>query len=1023
MGRNGNVKDVVDNLLQVRDTLKVISAQKNVINDKLADYAFFPLSHVLKQLEKIPVRAQELTLECLYILLGTAWRTHMAPELGVQLLILFSFIADQKGTKSSEELQNLTFNCLAAVFSSLSQDEEGMEALLNTSTVPHLGKAASVILDGALDGSSDAIQLSAISALQNFCQALSDRDALATSFLPGIMSCLTKILTPKASRRTSKMLEACLGVLTDLLPRLFSDQTTRKLPEPTQHTESRRQLDRTWLKATTPQIKMALSNIIKLRQHDRPNVKHALTKLCMTLLEQCRESLSESTSMMLETIITLADQDEVVERQLKHLLAVEQEFTESVRSSLHYWIISLPRVMQSADDTTKRRRMHQISLSYKVLSEQSVDMSIIDGNLAVNLRDSVFNAIHDPKGIPNTVVEYASEVPSLELTHISRNQSTDFDQILAMKKGQMEMIDEVSLLVMQLSTTTSSLEVVQDLLSGLYSNSGDLQLSSFWLSLNVLRQSLSSTLSVDDIIDFGTGEPNKKEDLLEQLYDFSISVLTDTSSAPDQDWRLQALALESLALQASQQKLDFRTELIEALYPVLHLIGSPNTQVRNHAVTCLNILAAECGYKSSGDLVVANVDYLVNAVALRLNTFDISPQAPQVLLMMVKLSGPSLLPYLDDMVDSIFAALESFHGYPKLVELLFSVLKVIVEEGVKTPLLIITEGEKLELHKKRPMRPIEIPELVTLINSIRKAQENARKLDDVDTNIPQRPWKDPLAAAADIEATADEEEAITDQESAGKEVEPQPPAPKTYSLLLSISKLTQHYLTSSSPILRTSLLSLLDTTFPALAKHENSFLPLINTLWPVLISRLEDNEAYVVSGALDVVRAMCVYAGDFMSRRIFEAWPIIKRIYRTRTGKAGTRLLSSRSIATSAREVGAIASRKGQELSQYNNQKDYIDAPSRIIWESLVQLLISVVKYVGTDDKIFEEIVDILAPVIASRSDIRSALEGRNPDAVWLALWRTEAQKPRGSSTIETVPMSKQCAPASKPQWQFAEMV
>jgi hypothetical protein len=1024
MGRSGNVRDVVENLVQVRNTLKAISTQKDVLNDKLADYAFFPISHVLKQLEKIPVRAQELTLECLYILLGTAWRTHMAPELGVQLLILFSFIADQKGTKSSEELQSLNFNCLAAVFSSLSQEEAGMNALMNTTTVPHLGKAASVILDGALDGSSDAIQLSAISALQNFCQALSDRDALAISFLPGIMSCLTKILTPKASRRSSKMLEACLGVLTDLLPRLFSDQTTRKLPEATEQTVNKHQLDQTWLKATTPQIKMALSNIIKLRQHDRANVRHALTNLCLTLLQQCRESLSESTSMMLETIVTLADQDEAVERQLKHLLAGEQEFTETVRSSLHYWIISLPRVMQSADDTAKRRRMHQISLSYKLLSEQGADMSIIDGNMAANLRDSVFNAIHDPKGMPNTVVEYTSEIPSMELTHLSRNQATEFDHVVATKKGQIEMIDEVSRFVKQLSTTTNSLEVVQDLVNGLYGNSGDLQLSSFWLSLNILRQSLSSTISVDDILDFGNGQPNKKEDLLEQLYDFSIGILTDTSSAPDQDWQLQALALESLALQASQQKLDFRTELIEALYPVLHLIGSPNPQLRNHAITCLNILAIECGYKSSGDLVVANVDYLVNAVALRLNTFDISPQAPQVLLMMVKLSGPSLLPYLDDLVDSIFAALESFHGYPKLAELLFSVLKVIVEEGVKTPLLTITDGEEHELHRKKPVQPTKIVELVTLLESIRKSQENGRRLDDIETTVPQRPWKNPSATAADeTRADEEEEEDAGEREAAGKEVELPPPAPKTYSLLLNISKLTQHYLTSASPILRTSLLSLLDTTFPALAKHENSFLPLINTLWPVLLSRLEDNEAYVVSGALDVIRSMCIHAGDFMSRRILEAWQIIKRIYRTRTGKAGTQLLNPRSLHPSTKDLGAIASRKGQELLQYNNQKGYVDAPSRIIWESLVQLLISVINYVGIDDDSFEDTVDMLAPVAASRSDVQSALERRNSDAVWLALLRTEVQTPRGNLTVEKLPTSRQCTPACKPQWQFAEMV
>jgi hypothetical protein len=1020
MGRNGNVKEVVENLVEVRNTLRAISTQKNVLNDKLADYAFFPISHVLKQLEKIPVRAQELTLECLSTLLETAWKTHMAPELGVQLLILFSFIADQKEAKTSEELQALTFNCLAAVFSSLGQEEKGREALTTTATVPHLGKAASVILDGALDGSSDTIQLSAISALREFCRALSDRDALATSFLPGIMSCLTKILTPKASRRSSKMITACLELLADLLPRIFSDIITRSLLESTEKTSNKHQLDQTWLKATTPQIKMAFSNILKLRQHDRANVRHSLAKLCMTLLEECREALSELTSMMLETIITLADEDEGIEQQLKHLLAAEQVFTETVRSSLHYWIISLPRIMQTADDTAHRRRMHQISLSYKLLSEQGVDMSIIDGDMAANLRDSVFNAIHDSKIAPSNVVEYATEIPSMELTHLSQVQSTAFEHVLAARKSQMERIDEISRFVQQLSTNLNSLEVAQDLVNGLHTSSGDLQLSNNWLSLNLLRQSLESTLSVDDILDFGKGQPNIKEDLLEQLYDFAIGILTDNSTASDQDWRLQALALETLALQASQRKLDFRPELIEALYPVLHLIGSPHSQLRSHAITCLNILALECGYKNSGELVVANVDYLVNAVALRLNTFDISPQAPQVLLMMVKLSGPSLLPYLDDLVDSMFAALEYFHGYPKLAELLFSVLKVIVEEGVKTPLLAITAGKTLETHKKQPVQPMKNADLVALLNSIRKIQEGARDIDVTEISAPHRPWKDPSSTnlKQDEDQGADEED-----RSSGKEVEKKPPALKTYSLLLNISKLTQHYLTSSSPVLRTSLLSLLNTTFPALAKHENSFLPLINTLWPVLLSRLEDTEAYVVSGALDVIRAMCVNAGDFMSGRVSEAWPTMKMIYRTRTGKAGTRMISHRSVGPSAQDVRTIVPHQGQELSQRHNQHDYVDAPSRLIWESLVQLLTTIVEYVSIDDDSFENIVDMLAPVVTTRSEVRTALEARNPDAVWLALQRTGTQEPHDKLETTKLPVCKPVTPTSKPQWQFAEMV
>src|SRR5437016_6151688 len=160
--------------------------------------------------------------------------------------------------------------------------------------------------------------------------------------------------------------------------------------------------------------------------------------------------------------------------------------------------------------------------------------------------------------------------------------------------------------------------------------------------------------------------------------------------------------------------------------------------LRNHAITCLNIVSNACGYAHPSNLIVSNVDYLVNAVALKLNTFDISPQAPQVLLMMIRLSGPSLLPYLDDLVESIFAALEYFHGYPKLVELLFSVLKGIAEEGVKTPQLAITTGD-VDSHHKLPWKLASVADVVDIIKAM-KIDATKNEAERMEGIFPHKPW-------------------------------------------------------------------------------------------------------------------------------------------------------------------------------------------------------------------------------------------------------------------------------------------
>src|SRR5690606_22271970 len=98
--------------------------------------------------------------------------------------------------------------------------------------------------------------------------------------------------------------------------------------------------------------------------------------------------------------------------------------------------------------------------------------------------------------------------------------------------------------------------------------------------------------------------------------------------------------------------------------------------------------------------------YMVNSVALRLNTLDISPASTQVLTMMIRLTGPRLVPFLDDVVESIFAALENYHGYPLFVESLFSVLKELVNQAVKSDTLLLEDQKhSVPVHKKKRPQP------------------------------------------------------------------------------------------------------------------------------------------------------------------------------------------------------------------------------------------------------------------------------------------------------------------------------
>jgi hypothetical protein len=395
--------------------------------------------------------------------------------------------------------------------------------------------------------------------------------------------------------------------------------------------------------------------------------------------------------------------------------------------------------------------------------------------------------------------------------------------------------------------------------------------------------------------------------------------------------------------------------------------------------------------------------------------------------MMMKLCGPSLLPYLDDLVDSIFNALERYHGYPKLAELLFSVLKSMTEEGVKAPQLALTSGDEQKEHE-HPKRTVTMNDVV---EAIQKSNADMRKREKEEQQapkeaFPQKAWK----VERNSEYTNPDDPGEDDDHPPPLQTEERPPpAPRTFTILLKISELTQHYLTTSSPTLRNSLLSLLRTTIPALAKHENSFLPLINTLWPVLLPRLQDPEAFVVSNAVDIVALMCEHARDFMRTRVEDAWDVIRKVYK-RTKQHDDRSRSGDSKFTSLKITGIETgmtrlSMESQPSSNFSRPELYVDAPTRMIWNSLVGLLCAIARNVTIRDERFEETLDMLDPVLA-RSDVREALEYSNADAVWLRLYKKRQQTIKGGQTSSDASAKAHGSlgkiPVGKPHWQFVRV-
>lgn len=921
----------------------------NALDVKLAEYVFFPLSQVFNQAQALSQRCLEVAVKCITVLVAKGWRAQLAPEMGKQLLILMTILiggtpAQNRGQATlkpeSEELSVASFVCMDSIFQMLQGPVAEKTIFNEIGSATIIDQTVYLLLEGISEGASASVQIAALSALRSLFSRVTDRVILA-SIMPRVVSALTKIVKPTTkSRRSFKVLEGSLRLLESILRAVLNDKAVygEQQKQTKDETSDKLVLDEAWLKATTGQIKLALANVVQIRQHERQAVHDALLNLCVMIVEECSKSLKESLSLIVETMIVLSDVDDDnatndAYNSLLHLSTVQSQTVDVLKDLLHIWTTSFQRIMQSNDEAAKQRAIKQITIAFQILSQVQSSSALLESNVALGLCDSVAAVVQSSKSVPMPVT--SSSARGLELAVIGRqNTSQTFPPVLLEHRSQQQTLIDMTSMVTRLNRTQSGETITRYIINQVHQASGDAIVAPLWLALQFLRSEGSN--GMDEFLTFDTSATlSSRTTMIEELYSVALPTLNEPPSTDPRDWRVSALSLEVVALQAQQLKEDFRPELIDALYPVLQFLASNNPNLQTHAMTCLNIITQSCNYADTRTMLIENVDYLVNVVALKLNTFDVSPYPPQVLLMMVKLSGAGLIPYLDDLVSSIFGILDLYHGYPKLVELLYSSLAAIVEEGTRTPelLAITADGqENLMEHKKQAYEPLPVARLVNDIAHRRakraRVEEIDSKLDEERLPHPQRPWTRELDGPPlpkeeedkNIEELLNETINPLDEPDESlpppKDPEDAPkPLSKSHNLLLQIVKSIPPHLGSPSPFLRRSLLSLLNQAFPVLSKNQTSFLPLINELWPPVSSRIappsaasstsvyltttassssteiisrtpkpEDEsiikeETFVTAAACDAVTSMCELAGDFMASRVAGEYPRWRRLY------------------------------------------------------------------------------------------------------------------------------------------------
>jgi hypothetical protein len=177
----------------------------------------------------------------------------------------------------------------------------------------------------------------------------------------------------------------------------------------------------------------------------------------------------------------------------------------------------------------------------------------------------------------------------------------------------------------------------------------------------------------------------------------------------------------------------------------------------------------------------------------------------------------------------------------------------------------------------------------------------------------------------------------------------------------------------------------------------------------------------VVASTLDVIGLMCEHAGGFIRSRIESAWDVLKKVHRRTQERtsANSKAGSSRQLLQGGLKLGEVETGIAKlNIGPSMTEKDvyrpemYTSTPSRMIWDSLVNCLCAIAQAVALRDEQFEELLDILDPVL-TRPDVKTALDKANADSVWLRLYKKERSASQ-SKALNT--------PVGKARWNFVKV-
>src|SRR5579862_5589201 len=291
----------------------------SLITPAIADYVFFPLSHILRRKDEWTERVLELTLSCVRVLLDTAWSNRLIPQMFEQFCFMLVVIMEGKGKHTSEEVKAVCVECLVALYKSakesMKDDPILREAIAGAKFRPLMGHTATVLLDTIKLEALLKLRLDAVEALSLLYMDLLSNGQVIAGFLPLTVSTIARCLS-SSQTANHKLLVSLLHLLRGTLSLVMDDslQPVNRTAEVGEmyHVE----MTESWYRATKGQVKIALESFFPfMRGHSHHLVREAILSLSEELLSRCAKNLDVCQSLFLETILSLQHDPYLAVRQ------------------------------------------------------------------------------------------------------------------------------------------------------------------------------------------------------------------------------------------------------------------------------------------------------------------------------------------------------------------------------------------------------------------------------------------------------------------------------------------------------------------------------------------------------------------------------------------------------------------------------------------------------------------------------------------------------------------------------------